>query len=571
MKLDFVDSTQAFTLAVTRGEADITALMDEHGLDYSVPASGASTAVLFTRDPYAAATFSKFATPNAMAKVKHIVDEVAASWEKDHAAIFRCPADKELWPFQRADLAYALRRRNTLIGDQPGLGKTPTAICFANEIRAKRVLAIVPANIRLQWCQKIREWSTELGWKGIIYPVLEGRRGVHPAADWTVISYDLARDPNVGAALARNHYDLLILDEAHYAKNIDSKRTHSIFGDHTGNYRVPRKDDSGHWDGLSYDTLFPALSSRADRILALTGTPLPNRPREAYTLSRGLCFDAIDWMSEDRFKKRFNPSAKITGTRGDGSIYTYNREEVGRASELQNRLRGNFMTRHEKHGPNGVMGQLKLPVYDIVLVDETAAVKQALEAESMLDIDPEDPDLFKGASDAVMGDIARVRHMMGLAIAPLAAEYCKMVLDGGEEKILVFAWHIGVLDILEKALAKFLPLRIDGSVLPAKRQMLVDRFRKEQGCRVMIGNIQSIGTGTDGLQEVCGHAIFAEQSWVNGENQQGVDRLDRGNQTRTVLAEFLVAPGSLGERILSSALRKGKNTHKVLDNKSVWA
>jgi len=157
--------------------------------------------------------------------------------------------------------------------------------------------------------------------------------------------------------------------------------------------------------------------------------------------------------------------------------------------------------------------------------------------------------------------------MMGIAIAPLAGEYCKMVLNGGEPKIAVFAWHIRVLDILEAMLAKFDPVRIDGSVSTPKKEQRKEHFIKAPGCRAIIGNIQSIGTGTDGLQEVCSHVIFPEQSWVNGENQQGVDRFDRGGQTRTVLADFLVAPGSLGERILSGALRKGRNTHSVLDKR----
>ena len=568
LKLDYYEKTGNFVLRVPRNEQHVRTLMQEHGLNFSETASTPNEAVLFTADPYAAATFHRDATEAALCKVKWIVDEVKQSWSTDSDAIYRVPCDRELWPFQKADLAYALRRRNSLIGDQPGLGKTPTAIAFANEIRAKRVLVIVPANIRLQWCKRIREWSTELGWRGIVYPILKGKNGVHPNADWTVVSYDLARDPNVGAALAKQHYDLVIIDEAHYVKNNESQRTHAVFGDSTGTFRRPRKDDAGNWDGKTYDTCFTALAARGERVLALTGTPLPNRPREAYTLARGLCFDAIDWMSEDRFRNRFNPSQMIHGERADGTHYQYKREEVGRSHELQNRLRSNFMVRHEKHGPNGVLKQLKLPIYDIVLVDETSAVKQALEAESMLDIDPEDDDLFKNKDEKVMGDIARVRHMMGLAIAPLAADYTRMVLDGGEDKVCVFGWHILALDILERAFVKwgFNPVRIDGSVGPQKRADRVEFFQKQRSCRVMLGNIQSIGTGTDGLQEVCSRVIFPEQSWVHGENQQAVDRLDRGGQERTVLADFLVAPGSLGEKILSGSLKKARDTHKVLDS-----
>src|SRR5258708_4288368 len=253
MILDFVPSTQAFTLRIKRGEADPRQLMKETGFDFSASASCNGEAVLFTRDRYAAAAFTECATLGANAELGWILNEVKASWEDKCDARYRTPADKELWPFQRADLSYALRRKNTLVGDQPGLGKTPTAICFANEIRAKRVLVICPANIRRQWMDRIREWST-LRWPYIVYGVLNSQRGVHPDAEWTVASYDLARTPAIGAALARGKYDLLIIDEAHYAKSIDAARTHALFGDHTGTMREAVRDDLG--DIVRYNVLF---------------------------------------------------------------------------------------------------------------------------------------------------------------------------------------------------------------------------------------------------------------------------------------------------------------------------
>lgn len=548
MILDFHPNTGAFTLRVPRNEADVRVLMREHGLDFSAPASTQGEAVLFTREPYAACAFAEFAAPEARARLLPLLNEIDASWKKTSNLRIKVPADQELWPFQKANLEYALRRRNTLVGDQPGLGKTPVAIAMANEIGARRVLVVCPANIRLQWAKMIRVWST-MQWPYVVYPILNSRNGVHPTAAWTIISYDLIRDPVIAKMLVRGHYDLLVVDEAHYIKNSETGRTRAIFG---------RQDTGDATEGL------PALASCSERILALTGTPLPNRPREAYTLARGLCFDAIDWCSEETFKTRFNPSAKIDGVRADGSRYTYVREEAGRHGELQARLRANFMVRHMKRD---VMDQLKLPVYDIVLVDETAAVKQALAAESLLHIDPEDADLFQNADGEVLGHIAAVRHMMGVAKAPLVADYAAMALDGGEDKLVIFAWHIAVLDILQERLRKFGVVRVDGSTSPAKRQRAVDDFITKPELQVFLGNIQSIGIGVDGLQKVCSHALFAEPSWVPGENQQAVDRLDRGGQARTVQADFLVAPGSLDERILSSSLKKLHQVDKVLDRR----
>lgn len=535
MKLDFIESTGAYVLAVPRGGPDPQELMREHGLDFSLPASTEKTSVLFTHEPYAAAHFAPFATPRARAKMGGMLDEIDASWKTESQANILVPPDQELIPFQKADIEYALRRKNTLVGDQPGLGKTPIAIAFANEIGAKRVLVICPASIRGQWMKRIREWTT-MRWPYIIHPILNSRNGVHPDANWTVVSYELARTEAIGKSLALARYDLLVIDEGHYLKTVDTRRTRAVFG-------------GGH------EVLFEPLASRADRVMALTGTPLPNRPREAYTLCRGLCWDSIDFMSEDRFRHRFNPS--VQGVTEGGKIFIDERH--GRHSELQSRLRANLMTRHLKRD---VLTQLKLPVYDVISLEETAAVKKALAAESMLQIDPSKYDTMI----EVMGQWSTARKEMGLALVPQFIDYIKMVLEGGEDKVVVFAWHIEVMNQLEHALAKYGVVRwIAGQnkANDARKEEFIGNPRK----RIAMGNLLTLGTGVDGLQEVCQHAIICEPDPVPGNNQQCIDRLDRIGQKRTVLADLLVAPGSLLEKILGIALNKLQTTDKALDRR----
>ena len=203
-----------------------------------------------------------------------------------------------------------------------------------------------------------------------------------------------------------------------------------------------------------------------------------------------------------------------------------------------------------------------------IQVDETGAVKQALAAEKLLDIDPED---LAGADAAVLGHVAVVRHMMGVAMAPQIAQYIEMLIDGGEEKLVVFAWHIDVLDILENHLrgAMIGCVRIDGNTSPTQKDKMVRQFISDPGVQVVLGNIQSIGTGTDGLQEVCYHGLIAEPSWVGGENVQCFDRLDRGGQLGQVQGDIFVAPGSIAERILASALRKLSVTDAALDKRLI--
>jgi SNF2 family DNA or RNA helicase len=307
---------------------------------------------------------------------------------------------------------------------------------------------------------------------------------------------------------------------------------------------------------------FEPIASRAERILALTGTPLPNRPREAYTLARGLCWDAIDWLSEDGFKARYNPSARVEKFNPETNSKTfYIDERSGRHGELQNRLRGNFMTRHLKRE---VMTQLKLPIYDLIQLEETGPVKQALKAESLLHIDPEN---LEGADAAILGEVATVRRMMGIAMAPQVADYIDMLINGGEEKITLFAWHREVMDILEQRLQHHGLIRIDGSTSSVKKERLVNKFMNEPSCQIALGNLLSMGVGTDGLQKVSWHALIAEPSWVPGDNLQAFDRLDRGGQELQVQGDIFVAPNSFAERVLASSLRKLSTINKALDRK----
>jgi SNF2 family DNA or RNA helicase len=546
MILNYYEKTGKYTLSIPRDENAntlIQSLMSEHGLNFSTSASTPQTACLFTDNAYAAATFAEYATEAAKAELYPITKAIEKSWLADSSRVIRCPADKELWGFQRASVSYALDRPHTLIGDQPGLGKTPIAICFANEVRAERVLVICPASIRIQWVKKIHEWST-MRRPISAYAILKGSHGVNPQATWTVVSYELARSPAVQRALIKCKFDVLVLDEAHYAKTVDSQRTRAIFG-----------------GGLDAEQLEP-IASRCERIIALTGTPLPNRPREAYTLSRHLCFDAIDWLSEAGFSERFNPSMKVeTVDKTNGKTKFYIDERTGRHAELQNRLRANFMVRHLK---KDVLTQLPEVIHDIIQMEETGPVKQALKAESLLDIDPEN---LAGVDATIMGHIAAVRHQMGVALAPQAAAYVETLLEGGEDKILLFAYHVAVLDIFVKALGKYGFIRIDGSTSPQRRYDQIQDFINKPEIRVAIVNYLSGGVGTDGLQEACSHAVFAESSWVPGDNQQGIDRLHRIGQGSGVLIDFLVAPGSISERILGNSLRKANVIHKALDKR----
>ena len=300
MRLDYRPKTRNFILWVEHGEADVNKLVREHGLDYSLPASTPQTAALYTAEPFAACAFGRWATDAALDILAPTLREIDASWalEPTRPRIewpgHLCPDDCEPYGLQLADLEYVFRRQHSLVADEPGVGKTPTAIMYANLLAHAssrperfRALAIVPASIRLQWAARIRQWSTIPNTQ--ISVVSTSSRGIPPTSGsihWTILSYDACRSPALYKALIVNNYDLLVLDEAHYLKSPSASRTRKIFG----------AEDLG-----------TSIGERAEHILALTGTPIPNRPREAYTLAKNLCFEAVDFSSERAFNERFNP------------------------------------------------------------------------------------------------------------------------------------------------------------------------------------------------------------------------------------------------------------------------
>ncbi len=106
-----------------------------------------------------------------------------------------------------------------------GLGKTPqAAVALKNVLsqRGGRALVICPASLRINWQREIAVWAPEL------FPfVVDG--SIFPSAhNVAIISYNgLIRWHDV---LRKTEWQVVIADEAHYMKTLDSQRTKEIRG-----------------------------------------------------------------------------------------------------------------------------------------------------------------------------------------------------------------------------------------------------------------------------------------------------------------------------------------------------
>lgn len=520
-------------------EPEVETLAKDAGLTLSTTASRSrGHNVYFTPEPHAVLHLWNHADEKARAALQPLRTEWERSNLNEAPPGFSVPVPEfcELMPFQIAGVHYARDRSNCLIGDAPGLGKTIQAIALANLRGCKRVLVVCPANVRPQWARQIKIWSTLP--RVVVYPVFKSSDGVHPTANYVITSFEVARD-GLWDTLRSYNWDMLVIDEGHYLKTPDAARTRALFG--------ASKQSKCRYAGTG------GIAERAEQIVALTGTPLPNRPRECFTLANALDPSSVDWMNFNSFKDRFNPGGRDMDS---GATWEY----TARLPELNARLRCNFMVRRLKED---VLKDLPAKRYEIVPVEMTGKIAMALHAEKMLDFDEEE--MLRRSGGKIDGAISTVRRQMGEAMAASVLEHLLILLEGGVEKLVVFAHHHSVLSVLQTGLCRQGVLRVDGSTSARGKNQAVEKFKFDPRLKVFLGQMQSIATGTDGLQDVATHCVLAEASWVAADNEQAVDRLHRMGQKGSVLAQIMVAPGSISERILGRSISKGRIVQKVLD------
>lgn len=481
--------------------------------------------VWITRSPYIAYLLHSHADNEATMKLTHIDDNVLSSMSKGYGISVPAKNGHSYLPFQCSGIdhihkQFILGRNSVLLADEQGLGKTVQAIGVANIMDFKKLLVICPATLRLNWAREIEKWHLH---NDRIKPILTGK-DIPQSGDTVITSYNLA-----GEIKDMVRPDLVIVDESHYLKNYTSQRTKLILGD----YRVK-------WQGII---------GRAPTLF-LTGTPEPNgKPTELYTLIKRCAPHIIDNMGYWQFVKRFcnwfddGHDIQIKGAKNHEELYT--------------RLRGSgFMIRRLKEE---VLKDLPPKRHQMIVFPASGAARKVLKKEKAFNSN----EIMKHGVP-IGSALPEIRKEMGLAKLPECVGYISDLLEGGVDKLVVFAYHVEVNQLLEKKLKKYRPVRITGSTPMKKRQQYVDAFQEQPEVRVMIGNLQAAGTG---ITLTAAHdVVFVESSWVPGENDQCADRVHRIGQNERVVLHHLVVEGSIDSHILGTAANKQSDITRTLDD-----
>ena len=159
-------------------------------------------------------------------------------------------------------------------------------------------------------------------------------------------------------------------------------------------------------------------------------------------------------------------------------------------------------------------------------------------------------------------ELAVVRHMLALAKAPSVAKYVEDLLET-QEKVIVMGYHKDVVEVIERKLAKYGVSKVVGGMSTAAKQEAVDAFQEGDN-RVFVGNINAAGVGF--TLTASDQVVFAELDWTPGNMEQAEDRANRMGQTNVVDVHYVVAAGSMDQKLAYTLEEKQESISATLDD-----
>lgn len=438
------------------------------------------------------------------------------------------------FPYQARGADWLALHPKVFLADVMGLGKSGQAVIASDIVGARNILVICPANVRCNWEREFERFSP------LDRPcrlVVSGSTPL-PASGVVVISYDLALAR--AKELRAKTWDVLILDEAHFLKERDSKRTKAIYGH--GKRQV-------------------GIAANVKYVWPLSGTPAPNDASELWTHLHFAGITQLDyWDYVFRYCTGFNTDYdyKVTGHQN--------------VQELKALIKP-FFLRRTKHDV-----ELDLPdlYYQTVTIERSDA-ETALDATfNANDLSASDRSL-RAALWACVNDEARIkalesqapalatlRRYIGLAKVPAICDLLAEELTLNPTlRLCLFAQHTGVVEATLERLSAFGAVGLYGKTAQAQRQAHIDAFANDPSCRVFVGNIQAAGVGIDGLQRSCSEVVFLEQDWVPSNNAQAVARISRIGQKMSVRVRIFSLYGSVDEEVQDALTRKSIELTKI--------
>jgi SNF2 family DNA or RNA helicase len=428
--------------------------------------------------------------------------------------------DRRLRLYQRAGIHWMdwLRANHLhgILADDMGLGKTLQALCVLNLAyhqtkNNQHSLIIAPKSVLHHWEHEIKRVFPFI--RTNIYHGVKRKRTVFKSSlpfivitTYEIVNRDIEE-------LSKVPFFYLILDEATKIKNPDARRTQSI----------------------------KALN--AMHRMALSGTPVENRPAELWSLFDFLMrghlgqFGTFQRIFEDSIMVGDNRAAKQLGRRVSPFLLRRKKEDV--AKDLPEKIAINEtceLTKEQRQLYGKIQDQAReirnalrageYVSYATSILPILTYLKQVCDHPALI---TKDATVIRGRSEKFDWILEKIEE----------------IVNSGEQ-VVVFSHFLGMLDLLEVCVKenKFTYIRIDGST--NNRQELIDRFNKGQA-KVALLSLMAAGYGIN--LTAANHVIHADRWWNPGVEDQATDRVHRIGQNRTVFVYNILTEGTLEEMI----------------------
>jgi SWI/SNF-related matrix-associated actin-dependent regulator 1 of chromatin subfamily A len=420
----------------------------------------------------------------------------------------------ELEPFQWVAVRYALHARRTFLADEQGLGKTVEALATLEADDAYPAVVVCPASLKLNWQREIARWLPHR-----TTALLEGRSGVALDAEITILNYEIVAAHR--EALGRRRPRALVIDESHYVKNPQAKRTHA----------VRRLAASVPADGLR---------------LALTGTPVMNHAEELIAQLRVLG-RLEDFGSGARFSRQFQ------GELSEERLHWHLRRRC-----FVRRLKSEVLT--QLPAKRQVIVPVALdnePEYRLAEKDVIAWLR-----EQPLDLSELNARIAATLRAQRLAQLTTLQRLAARGKLHAALAWIHDFLASGES-LVVFARHVEV----QQAVVQRFPQAVHllGSDSAQAREDAVTAFQRADGPPLIVAATR---VGAQGITLTrASNVAFLELEWTPALHDQAEDRCHRIGQRDAVTAWYLLAADTIDETMARLIAHKRGIVSAVTDGR----
>ncbi len=464
------------------------------------------------------------------------------------------PRGLEIMPHQSRFLeSVRAGHRSFLLADEPGLGKTAQSVLAASVAGAYPLLAVVPNVVKMNWAREVERWTPQRR-----ATVISGDGAAIDAfADVFIVNYEVL-DRHL-AWLGSIGLRGMVVDEAHFIKNLGSQRSQNVLA-LAGRIREQVRD--------------PLM-------LALTGTPLINDVEDFDAIWRFLgwangekpgpeLMDRLDATGFTPADKAFYPAARDAVI----SMGIVRRKKKDVAADLPDKLVADLPVQLDDEYGRSIrqaeheLGERLAARYRRILEarGDTVRIGEA-DGDIVRLVASQELEESKAAGTGADNVFTMVRRI-GQAKAVLAADYAAQ-LQRSVGKVVFFAKHIDVMDAAEAhfAAAGLRTVSLRGDQTAIARQSAIDAFNTDPDVAIAVCSLTAAGVGVN--MQAASNVVLAELSWTAAEQTQAIDRVHRIGQEEPVTAWRIIAAHTIDTKIAELIDSKQGLAARALDGEAV--